>query len=239
VPDRSGAIHTCYVDHGRVIIVACPHPHNVVGGVAYRPVIPEVLGRACFDGSGTDEAGVARVTLRRCVAVEEQRAALAELEGTGGVVAQHVGHHIGYLLADNALALGDEVIDQLTLCVHHCVDGMWRNAHAAIGEHAEASGFVEQVNAQRAEHHSVVWRADIAGDAHLLCRVQCIINADPEENLHSRNVERVLQGIAYRQQAVIAPVVVMRCVGGQPAAHLNCEGSIQYWHAKPLAKAVA
>ncbi len=103
------------------------------------------------------------------------------------------------------------MIDQLTLCVHHCVDGMGRNAHAAIGEHAEGSGLVEQVNAQRAEHHSVVWRADIAGDAHLLCCVQCAINADPEENLHSRNVERVLQGIAYRQQAVIAPVVVMRC----------------------------
>src|SRR6266568_9540259 len=39
VPDGSGPIDPCHVDHGRIVVVACPDAHLIIRSVTNRPVI--------------------------------------------------------------------------------------------------------------------------------------------------------------------------------------------------------
>src|SRR5690348_6680144 len=58
VPDRSGSINACDIDHRRIIVVACPYSHYIIRRVAYRPVIVEILRGTCFDGGRTNYARI-------------------------------------------------------------------------------------------------------------------------------------------------------------------------------------
>ena len=107
VPDRGGTLHASHVVHRRIVVVARPNAHDVVRGVANGPVIAEILRGACLSGSGSHDATIAIVATILRFRVELQHIAIKKFRDAGGVVAQDVGHHIGQLRADDALALID------------------------------------------------------------------------------------------------------------------------------------
>ena len=49
VPDRRRTAQAVHFTHRFVIRVARPDPHHQVGGIAHRPVVMEVAGRAGLD----------------------------------------------------------------------------------------------------------------------------------------------------------------------------------------------
>src|SRR5579872_4375898 len=75
VPDGTRAINTSDVDHRGVVVVAGPDAHHVVGGVADRPIVAEILRGAGFRGGRADGAGIAFVALRLRIAVQVEGAA--------------------------------------------------------------------------------------------------------------------------------------------------------------------
>ena len=123
------------------------------------------------------------------------------------------------------------MIENVPLRIEHGIDGMRRYAHASISEHAIGRSEVEQVNAERAQHHRVVGRALVTADAHLLGCVQRRLDARLIEHLDARHVERVLQSGADGEQAVIAQVIVVRRVRRQAAAHGEARRHVQHRHA--------
>ena len=46
LPDGSSTIDTSDVDHSGIVIVASPDTHNIVRGIAKRPVITKIIRRA-------------------------------------------------------------------------------------------------------------------------------------------------------------------------------------------------
>ena len=143
VPDGACAIDARNIHHWRVIIVACPHAHHIIGSIANRPVITEFLGGACLDGGRTNGAWIALVALRLRIAVQVERAALAELESARGVVAQDIRSDKCYLLADNSFPYGHKMVDQAALRIGYRINGMRGNAHPAIGKHSKGRGLIQ------------------------------------------------------------------------------------------------
>jgi hypothetical protein len=43
MPDGSSTINASYIHHRRVVVIACPDPHNEIAGVTYCPVITELV----------------------------------------------------------------------------------------------------------------------------------------------------------------------------------------------------
>ena len=134
VPDGGGAIHSRYVDHRRVIVVACPDAYHIVIGVTNRPVIAEILRGTCLDSRWAYDTGNSLIALCLCVAVEVESTTLAKFVGTRGVVTQHIRHQKCGLLADHSFPQGHELVNQVPLGIHNHVDSMRRNAHTAIGK---------------------------------------------------------------------------------------------------------
>lgn len=98
MPDGGRAIDACYINHWRIVVVARPHTHYVIAGIANRPVVAEIGRGSRFRGGWANRAGIALVTLLLCAAMQVERATFAKLEGARGVVAQDVCHHKGGLL---------------------------------------------------------------------------------------------------------------------------------------------
>src|SRR6266581_7910436 len=168
VPDGGGAIYTRYVDHRRVVVVACPDTHHIICGITDCPVIAELLRGTCLDSRRAYNAGVSLVALCLCVAVEIEGTTLAKFEGTRSVIAQYIRHQKCDLLIYHSFPLGHELVDQFPLCIHHHIDSMRRNAHTAVGKDTISRCLIQQVNTQCAQHHCIVRRSRIACNAHKL-----------------------------------------------------------------------
>src|SRR5579859_2329666 len=171
MPDRPGAIYVSYIHHRRIIIIARPDADDIITGIAHRPVIAEIGGGARLSRGRANRTRIALVALGLRVAVEIERATLPELEGTRGVIAEHIGNDKGDLLTDNTRPLWLEVENGTALRIQNRIDGMRWDAYPPIGKDPISGCFIQQVHAQRAQYHRIVWRTLIRIDAHDLRRM--------------------------------------------------------------------
>src|SRR5579885_2976998 len=93
MPDGASAIHASYVHHWRIVVVSGPHAHYIISGISNCPVIAEILRGTCLDCRWIYCSGIALVALSLCGGIQVERAALAKLECTRLVIAQHIRHH--------------------------------------------------------------------------------------------------------------------------------------------------
>src|SRR6266566_3105836 len=126
VPDGGSTIHARYVDHRRVVVVACPDAHHIVCGITDRQVVAKILRGTCLDRCRAYDAGISLIALRLRVAVEIEGTALAKFESTRSVIAQHIRHQECDLLTDHSFPLGYELVDQVPLRIRHRIDRMRR-----------------------------------------------------------------------------------------------------------------
>ena len=58
MPDRSRPGNTRHIDHRRIIIITCPHPHYIIGRIANRPVITKIIRRSCLCRSRSNDSTI-------------------------------------------------------------------------------------------------------------------------------------------------------------------------------------
>ena len=202
VEDGGRAHDAADAAHGRVIGIPDPDRHGQVRCEADRQVVAEVVGRSCLGGdvmSGNDEIAVA-----------------AELERPVAVVGQHVRHDEADLWSQRRLALVRGVPVQGGAIVRHDFRDGLRMPVGALGrERACAGGHVDQRNLVAAERQARLIGAARLGQglhAHATGDVDDPIDAGSHLDLDGRDVERVPECQRDRLPAVIAAVVVARCV---------------------------
>src|SRR5581483_11283332 len=209
VPDGCCTLYTGYVDHWRVIIIARPDAHDVVGSVANRPVITEIVGGASLGSCWTYRSSIAVPAILLRVRVQLQHVAIEEFRGARCIIAEHIRHHICQLWADDLLARIEGVSIGLSRAGEDdFIDSIVWHMHASIGEGSYRRGVIDQVHAQTAKHQRIAWRSVIAADAHILRRLHCVGDAYMLQYLDRWYVQRVLQGAAQGHISMILMIVV-------------------------------
>src|SRR6266849_5417323 len=103
----------------------------------------------CVGRSRTDHAPIAVLAVLLGVRVDLQNVTIQEFRDTRGVIAEHIGHHVGQLWANDALSWAELVLKKQFAGRGRddLVDSIVRLAHSSIGEYAHGRGVVKEANA--------------------------------------------------------------------------------------------